>query len=659
MQIDLGLFSIRLLSEHADCGHFYDAAPNYVLIGLSYLFAAGGSYVGLLVAQEHRGDRTVWEKAFWLAAGATAMGAGIWAMHFVGMLANRLSFEVRYDVFLSALSIVPAVGASLIALLILGMRRARLPHLLAGGVLMGAGIGAMHYTGLAAMRMEMGLAYDPVLFVLSIVVAVVLAFVALGVKARAEWLTRWIHPRWANVTVALVMGLAISAMHYTASFATRFETTIPPDPAGLTFDDGMLIVMIIALLFVFILMVLLAIVARSTYRTASLIGMAFRKSADGFVLCRPDRSITLFSPGAERMFGLPEATAVGSDFLSLFAAPPDELSAWLDRTRDERGAGTAGDLSCDLVAARRDGAAFHVALNVSTVDLGRETLLLATLRDITGRKELEQARERATAELEEALARQTELNQKQREFVSLASHEIRTPLAVIDSAVQKLRRKAVRGTAETVEVIETCDKIRGTVKHMLLLLQTTLAAARTDAGKLVLEFARCDLAELVREVCQAQQDVSRSHRIALDMPDELPPVVADRAALGQVFANLLSNAVKYSPDAPDIDVVLRAQQGAVTIAVSDRGIGFDAEDKDRLFQRFFRAKSSIGIPGTGIGLSLVKELVDRHDGSIEVESELGVGTTFTVRLPVAAVREEPAAAWDDVDGFRAADLNPV
>ena len=128
--------------------------------------------------------------------------------------------------------------------------------------------------------------------------------------------------------------------------------------------------------------------------------------------------------------------------------------------------------------------------------------------------------------------------------------------------------------------------------------------------------------------------IAKTHRFLLDL-DRLPELIdADRQTLEQVFTNLLSNAVKYAPSAPDIHVSGWEECGNVKIAIRDNGIGIDTEDLPRMFQRYFRARTSTGIAGTGIGLNLVKQIVELHQGSIEVASERGLGSTFTVTLPM-------------------------
>jgi len=199
---------------------------NYTLVLLSYLVAALGSYAFLQFATRiaelrHRGLRFSW-----LAIGAMAMGSGIWAMHFIGMLAHILPIPVSYEPGVTALSIVPAILAAGIALHVVARPVVTTGRLLIGGTLMGAGIGAMHYTGMSAMELNALVRYDPTLFGASIVVAVALAVLALQVRA---WIGRMRLTRFSNVKEvvgALILGLAVTAMHYTA-MASTYCVAIP------------------------------------------------------------------------------------------------------------------------------------------------------------------------------------------------------------------------------------------------------------------------------------------------------------------------------------------------------------------------------------------------------------------------------------------------
>ena len=235
-------------------------------------------------------------------------------------------------------------------------------------------------------------------------------------------------------------------------------------------------------------------------------------------------------------------------------------------------------------------------------------------------------------ELRTALAKEKELNEVQRQFVSMASHEFRTPLAIIDSAAQRLLRRAENLTPE--DMVKRIEKIRGAVQRMTRLMESTLDAARIEEGKINVEINECDLRYIILEVETLQIEISPNHNISCEL-SELPACIrGDKGALNQIFSNLISNAVKYSPDAPEIHVKGWREGDFAVVAVTDHGLGIDEHDLPKMFQRFFRAETSSGIAGTGIGLNLVKTLVELHGGSIDVRSEKDSGSVFTVRLPI-------------------------
>ncbi len=237
-----------------------------------------------------------------------------------------------------------------------------------------------------------------------------------------------------------------------------------------------------------------------------------------------------------------------------------------------------------------------------------------------------------THKLELALAKERELNALQQQFVAMASHEFRTPLTIIDSAAQRLERRAEK--LRPADVVQRTQKIRTAVKRMVTLIESVLSSASFDAGKFKVEVQPYDLRALVAQACARQREISPLHNIVADL-DALPTrMIGDPNLLEQVFANLLSNAVKYAPDKPDVSVVGRVEAGSVRVAIEDQGVGIPAKDIAKLFDRFFRASTSTGIAGTGIGLSLVSQIVELHGGRIDVESVEGEGSTFIVQLPL-------------------------
>ncbi|MEE8308360.1 MAG: HAMP domain-containing sensor histidine kinase, partial [Gammaproteobacteria bacterium] len=235
--------------------------------------------------------------------------------------------------------------------------------------------------------------------------------------------------------------------------------------------------------------------------------------------------------------------------------------------------------------------------------------------------------------LETALTKEKDLNELQRQFVSMASHELRTPLAIIDGSAQFLAYEAENITTDYL--LSKTGRIRGAVKRMTQLMESTLSAARIQDGHIEIEINPCDIGNIVREVCERQQEIANKHSIACNLAKLPDTILADASSVEQMLANLLSNAVKYAPNAPEIAVVALRMGSCVVIAVRDRGIGIDEDDLGRIGERFFRARTSTGIAGTGIGLALTKVLIDMHGGSLNIESKKGEGSTFTISLPIA------------------------
>jgi signal transduction histidine kinase len=189
-------------------------------------------------------------------------------------------------------------------------------------------------------------------------------------------------------------------------------------------------------------------------------------------------------------------------------------------------------------------------------------------------------------------------------------------------------------------VTEKTHQIRSAVARMVELMESFLTSGRLDGG-MKLTIGDCALHDIVLQCAIRQSDVAPSHKLHLDI-DNLPRLVkGDELGLNQVFTNLFSNAVKYSPKAPDIDVKGWEDDGFAYLSVRDNGVGIDADDLQKMFQLYFRARTSSGIAGTGIGLNLVKQVVDLHGGEIRVDSEKGHGTLFTVKLPVAGPAQRP------------------
>lgn len=240
--------------------------------------------------------------------------------------------------------------------------------------------------------------------------------------------------------------------------------------------------------------------------------------------------------------------------------------------------------------------------------------------------------EEQNLQIQEALQRERELNGLQRQFVAMVSHEFRTPLGIIDGNAQRLLKRLENLEPERVR--KSLATVRVSVKRLVELMESVLAAARLEDGQIKLEANRCSLVDLITEVSSSYRDLYPHREINLDLKDMPNEIIADGKLLRQVISNLLSNAIKYSPD--QVGVWLQGfvdDHGQAVLAVRDEGVGIPKAEQEKLFDRFFRASTSVGIAGSGIGLHLAPHLVQMHGGTIDFESAENEGTTFFIRLP--------------------------
>jgi two-component system OmpR family sensor kinase len=248
--------------------------------------------------------------------------------------------------------------------------------------------------------------------------------------------------------------------------------------------------------------------------------------------------------------------------------------------------------------------------------------------------------------LREELAEEQRVTLLQRNFVSMASHEFRSPLAIIDGHAQRLISMKDRLSAD--ELAERARKIRNAARRMTELIDNLLGSARLIDGRTDLWFnpTRVDLTTLLRELCQQQRELTPNARILDPSQQQQHPLAVrgDPVLLCQVFGNLLSNAVKYSRDGELVRVSAAAEDGEIAVVIEDRGIGIPEKDQLRVFERYYRGSNTSGIVGSGVGLYLVKTIVDLHEGSVALASREGAGSRFEVRLPITGMTARSASA---------------
>lgn len=243
-------------------------------------------------------------------------------------------------------------------------------------------------------------------------------------------------------------------------------------------------------------------------------------------------------------------------------------------------------------------------------------------------------RQRLERELRSALAKERELNELKSRIVATISHEYRTPLTTILSSTEILEGYGSRLTEEKKQ--QHFQRIKAAVTRMTELVNDVMLINQTIAGDIEFNPAPLDVEQFARKwVADLQRQALGKHEILLEIEGTPVQLNLDDKLLELILSNLLSNAIKYSPEGSQVLLKLVIEPSAVVFRVSDQGIGIPSADQAQLFSAFFRASNVGLIPGVGLGLAIAKECVDLHGGKIDVETEVGVGTTFSVTLPIA------------------------
>jgi two-component system, OmpR family, phosphate regulon sensor histidine kinase PhoR len=228
------------------------------------------------------------------------------------------------------------------------------------------------------------------------------------------------------------------------------------------------------------------------------------------------------------------------------------------------------------------------------------------------------------------------LERVRQDFVANASHELKTPLASIKSYTEALLDGALHDESVNAHFLRQIDAQADRLNQLIM---DMLSLARLDSGQELLHLAPMFLAPLVRRCVEAQRGRAEAKRLDYGLnpapADDATVAVADEEAIRQIVDNLIDNAIKYTPEGGRVRVTLRDEGESLALEVADSGIGIPRDDLPRIFERFYRVDKarSRALGGTGLGLSIVKNLVGALGGQVAVDSRLGAGSTFTVRLP--------------------------
>jgi two-component system sensor histidine kinase/response regulator len=624
-------------------GPLLTASYDYELVVLSVFIAILASYAALDMAARITSARGAlhWMR---LGGGAFAFGMGIWSMHYLGMLAHRLPVAVEYDWPTLLLSLAAAVVASGVALFVVSRREMKLREASAGSVVMGSGIAAMHYIGMAAMRLPAVCEYSRTLVLLSILLAVLISFVAL-------YLTFYLREEKAHggrkrLLGALAMGCAIPVMHYTGMAAVSYVANpgMESDLShALTIDSSDMAGILVATFAVLGVVLISSFVDRrfsfqtiklqtSEQRYRSIVESAFDAFAgldsQGYIVDWNAQAQTMFGWDREQIRWKSISEIIDFKGGTQFHDVPTFLAYVLQTTPEGRIVATGKN---------RQGRKFPVEMAISRILIHGKPVFASFIQDVTQRKRTEEERERARIAAEAAsLAKD--------EFLANMSHEIRTPL----NGILGMTELAL-DTELTSEQSEYLRTVKLSADSLLTVINDILDFSKIEAGKMELESISFNLRECLELTLKtlAQRAGAKGLELIFDFEPDVPEDVrGDAGRIRQIILNLVGNAIKFTERGEiSLQLWMDCAEGtaATHFVVSDTGIGIPPEKHKSIFEAFSQADTSTTrkYGGTGLGLTICSRLARMMGGKLWVESEVGTGSRFHFTVAFAASTGNP------------------
>ena len=372
---------------------------------------------------------------------------------------------------------------------------------------------------------------------------------------------------------------------------------------------------------------------------------ALRESAESFesLFNATGEGMVITVDGRMQQVNLTFAAMLGREVEEITGRSPLEFAAPESRETVLANMTAGSERPYEAVYLRRDGTPVTLEIAGRPIRHGGRTVRLVSVRDVTERRRAEEARAELLRREQAARAEAEETARAREEFLSVASHELKTPLTTLKGSAQLLARQLNRAEPDREGVGRSLVRLQTQIDRLEALIADLLDASRLQQSELALRLEPVDLAALARQVSDRflpGSEEGPAHALLLDTPS---PVVGlwDADRLDQVLTNLVSNALKYSPQGGEVRVrVARAEEPGgeseqAEVVVSDQGIGIPAAEQATLFAPFVRGSAARQIAGgTGLGLYISARIVERHGGTIAVESAPGRGSTFTVRLPL-------------------------
>jgi PAS domain S-box-containing protein len=625
-----------MLSAHAALSGSYDygEVARSVLIAIAASYAAL-DFAGRVTAASGR------VRLAWLGGGATAMGIGIWAMHVMGMLAFRLPVAVEYHWPTLLASLLVAIFASAVALYVASRQKMGLVAALTGSVFMGAGIAGLHYIGMAAMRLPAITQYSPLLVTSSILLAILFSLIALLMAFDLREETRWTVPR--RLGSAIVMGVAVSAMHYTGMAAASFIPASPPNlsqalsisPVG---NSAIAMVTLVAL----VAALVTSSVERRTIAEVERINQDLERRAEAelresearFRLVADSAPVMIWMSGTDKL-----STYFNKPWLDFAGRSSDrELgNGWTERVHPEdlprcldtyiQSFDRREEFRMEYRLRRHDGE-FRWVLDTGVPRFNPDRSFpgyIGSCIDVTEQRQAEEQLRRA----QEDLARVTRVH-AMGELAAAIAHEVNQPLTAIVTNGNFCLRQLDGATpnpdelrAAIAEIVNDGTRASAVISRIRGLL-TKGAPSGTEL----------DINQIIQDVTFLLRNEFTRNRVSLrtELASDLPRATGDSVQLQQVLINLIMNAIEATLTSTNgrREILIRSAKNpdGVLVQVQDSGPGIEPGLADRIFEPFFTTKAE----GIGMGLSISHSIIESHGGRLGIVPS-STGTLFEFTLP--------------------------
>lgn len=386
--------------------------------------------------------------------------------------------------------------------------------------------------------------------------------------------------------------------------------------------------------------------------SAKLLEAIIDNAIDGIITIDHRGIVESINPAALRLFGYSPEEVIGNNIAMLMPEPDRSQHDGYIHNYQETGKKKIIGIGREVNGRKKDGSFFPFRLAVSEVFYKNKNIYTGFIHDLTKERAAEDKLRQHAVELEEkvrertrdlitlvgelekakadvsiSLEKEKELNQLKSRFVSMASHEFRTPLSSVQlsaSLIEKYLEKP-----DHVNVIKHTNRIRGSVKLLNDILNDFLSLEKLEAGRVVVNKHHINLVQLSEEITEEMQMICKKNQhIVYQHTGAVGMFLVDEHLIKSSIINLISNAIKYSGEDTFIEFTTEIKDNTCVVCVCDNGIGIPLEDQKNLFEPFFRANNTGSIPGTGLGLNIVKRYVSLMGGTLEYKSALNEGAMF-------------------------------